>query len=57
LYSRGFSIAATATTAKPVPGWHKREIVVAKDKADICTNREYIEKLNKVGPEGQVVAV
>jgi hypothetical protein len=52
-----FPVAATATTAKPAPGRHKREIVVTRDKTDIRTNREYIEQLNKAGLEGQVVAV
>jgi hypothetical protein len=49
--------AATATTAKPVPGRHMRKIMVTRDKIDICTNCKYIELLNKAGLEGQVVAV
>jgi hypothetical protein len=53
------SIAATAV--KPVPARHKREIIVARDRAytivDERTNREYIEQLNKAGLKGQIVAV
>jgi hypothetical protein len=53
--------AAAATAVKPILAWHRREIIVARDKAyttiDDRTNREYIEQLNKAGLKGQIEAV
>jgi hypothetical protein len=43
---------------KPVPGRHKREIIVTgTEYADVRTHRELTEQLNNTGKRGQVVAV
>jgi hypothetical protein len=47
----------TTAVIKPVPGRHKREIIVSREgHTDIRTNRELIEQLN-TERRGQVVAV
>jgi hypothetical protein len=49
---------AAKVIEKPVPGRHKREIIVSREgHADISTNRELTEQLNNAGKRGQVVAV
>jgi hypothetical protein len=48
----------TTTVIKPVPGRHKREIIVSREgHTDIRTNHELIEQLNNTERRGQVVAV